>query len=249
MKTASIILGFVIFSVLGFVFEGSAIAQSHGRLDSMFQPWNAAPRGGAEVPGGFSTPELRGRTQPLPERQNHSPHHSRESDDRSDRSLHRRADRPVVDYNTNEPGGTIIVDTPNTWLYFVLGNGKAVRYGIGVGREGFTWAGRERISRMAEWPDWRPPAEMVERDPQLPRFMSGGLNNPLGARALYLGDTLYRIHGTNQPSSIGTFESSRCVRMLNEDVIDLYQRVSVGTQVVVLGHNGFSPRFRRRSEQ
>ena len=116
----------------------------------------------------------------------------------------------------------------------MLGNGKALRYGIGVGREGFTWSGIERVSRLAEWPDWNPPAQMIERQPYLPRFMAGGEGNPLGARALYLGDTLYRIHGTNQPSTIGTFVSSGCIRLTNEDIIDLYQRVKVGTRVVVL---------------
>ena len=119
-------------------------------------------------------------------------------------------------------------------LYLVLGNGKALRYGIGVGREGFTWSGTERISRMKEWPDWFPPKEMIERQPYLPRFMAGGDTNPLGARALYLGNTLYRIHGTNQPSTIGTFVSSGCIRLTNDDIADLYSRVSVGTRVVVL---------------
>jgi lipoprotein-anchoring transpeptidase ErfK/SrfK len=142
--------------------------------------------------------------------------------------------RTVVDFRTKEPAGTIIIDTPNTYLYLVLGNAKAVRYGIGVGREGFTWTGTERISRMAEWPDWNPPAEMIERQPYLPRFMAGGESNPLGARALYLGQTLYRIHGTNQPSTIGTFVSSGCIRLTNEDIMDLYGRVQVGTRVVVL---------------
>jgi lipoprotein-anchoring transpeptidase ErfK/SrfK len=142
--------------------------------------------------------------------------------------------RTMVNYPTREPAGTIIIDTPNTYLYLVLGNGKAMRYGIGVGREGFTWAGAERVSRMAEWPDWHPPAEMIERQPYLPRFMAGGEGNPLGARALYLGKTLYRIHGTNQPSTIGTFVSSGCIRLTNEDVSDLYTRVQVGTRVVVL---------------
>ena len=142
--------------------------------------------------------------------------------------------RTTVDYRTREPAGTIIIDTPNTYLYLVLGNGKAMRYGIGVGREGFTWAGAERISRMAEWPDWHPPVEMIERQPYLPRFMAGGPGNPLGARALYLGKTLYRIHGTNQPSTIGTFVSSGCIRLTNEDVTDLYYRVQVGTRVVVM---------------
>ena len=142
--------------------------------------------------------------------------------------------RTTVDYATKEPAGTIIIDTPHTYLYLVLGNGRAMRYGIGVGREGFTWTGTEKISRMAEWPDWYPPAEMIERQPYLPRFMAGGESNPLGARALYLGDTLYRIHGTNQPSTIGSFVSSGCIRLTNEDISDLYGRVRVGTRVVVL---------------
>jgi lipoprotein-anchoring transpeptidase ErfK/SrfK len=142
--------------------------------------------------------------------------------------------RTQVDYFTNEPAGTIVIDTPNTYLYLVLGNGKALRYGIGVGREGFTWSGAEKISRMAEWPDWNPPEQMIERQPYLPRFMAGGATNPLGARALYLGDTLYRIHGTNQPSTIGSFVSSGCIRLTNDDISDLYKRVKVGTRVVVL---------------
>jgi lipoprotein-anchoring transpeptidase ErfK/SrfK len=142
--------------------------------------------------------------------------------------------RTLIDYRTKEPAGTLIVDTQNTHLYLVLGNGKAMRYGIGVGREGFTWAGTEKVSRMAEWPDWHPPEEMIERQPYLPRFMAGGPGNPLGARALYLGNTIYRIHGTNQPSTIGTFVSSGCIRLINEDVMDLYTRVKVGTRVVVL---------------
>jgi len=142
--------------------------------------------------------------------------------------------RTMIDYRTKEPAGTLIVDTQNTYLYLVLGNGKAMRYGIGVGREGFTWAGSEKVSRMAEWPDWHPPEEMIDRQPYLPRFMAGGPGNPLGARALYLGKTVYRIHGTNQPSTIGTFVSSGCIRLTNEDVSDLYTRVKVGTRVVVL---------------
>jgi len=142
--------------------------------------------------------------------------------------------RQLVDFPTTEPAGTIIIDTPHTYLYLVMGNGTALRYGIGVGREGFTWSGTERISRMKEWPDWFPPAEMIERQPYLPRFMAGGETNPLGARALYLGNTLYRIHGTNQPSTIGTFVSSGCIRLANADIADLYDRVGVGTRVVVL---------------
>ena len=142
--------------------------------------------------------------------------------------------RTLVDYHTKEPAGTIIVDTPNTYLYLVLGYGKALRYGVGVGREGFTWSGVERLTKMAEWPDWIPPEEMIVRQPYLPRFMAGGESNPLGARALYLGNTVYRIHGTNQPSTIGTFVSSGCIRLTNEDVTDLYSRIRVGARVVVL---------------
>jgi len=139
-----------------------------------------------------------------------------------------------VDYQGSEAPGTIVVDTPRFFLYLVEPGGKAMRYGIGVGREGFTWAGTERISRMKEWPDWVPPKEMLARQPGLPQFMAGGPNNPLGARALYLGSTLYRIHGSNEPWTIGKNVSSGCIRMRNADVIDLYSRVTVGTKVVVL---------------
>jgi len=145
-----------------------------------------------------------------------------------------RFKRQIVDYRSNESTGTVIVDTPHTYLYYVLGNGKAIRYGIGVGREGFAWSGTQTVSRKAEWPDWTPPAEMVQRQPYLPRFMDGGPQNPLGARAMYLGDTIYRIHGTNAPSTIGGRVSSGCIRLVNEDVIDLYTRVNVGTKVIVL---------------
>ena len=145
-----------------------------------------------------------------------------------------RFHRSVVDYPTVEPPGTIIIDTPNTYLYLTIGHGEAIRYGIGVGREGFTWSGTEHISGMKEWPDWLPPPEMIRRQPYLPRFMAGGETNPLGARAMYLGNTQYRIHGTNQPSTIGSFVSSGCIRLTNEDVEDLYSRVTVGTTVVVL---------------
>ena len=145
-----------------------------------------------------------------------------------------RLRRQIVEFSTAEVPGTIIIDTPNTYLYYVLGGGKAIRYGVGVGREGFTWSGVQAVARKAEWPDWIPPAEMVARQPYLPRFMAGGLGNPLGARAMYLGGTIYRIHGTNQPSTIGGRVSSGCIRMVNEDVIDLYGRVEVGTKVVVL---------------
>ena len=146
--------------------------------------------------------------------------------------------RQIVDYRTNEPAGTIIIDTPNTYLYLVLGNGRAMRYGIGVGRDGFTWSGVQTITRRAEWPDWHPPAEMIARQPYLPRYMAGGPGNPMGARALYLGNTIYRIHGTNAPHTIGQRVSSGCIRLTNEDVTDLYSRVNVGTRVVVLPQTG-----------
>jgi lipoprotein-anchoring transpeptidase ErfK/SrfK len=142
--------------------------------------------------------------------------------------------RQEVTFPTREPAGTLIVDTPNTYLYYVLGGGRAIRYGVRVGRDGFTWTGVQKISRKAEWPDWHPPTEMIERQPYLPRFMAGGPGNPLGARAMYLGSTIYRIHGTNQPSTIGKFVSSGCIGMLNEDVSDLFDRVKVGTRVVVM---------------
>jgi lipoprotein-anchoring transpeptidase ErfK/SrfK len=141
--------------------------------------------------------------------------------------------RQEVAFATKEPAGTLIVDTPNTYLYYVLGGGRAIRYGVRVGRDGFTWNGVQKISRKAEWPDWHPPPEMIDRQPYLPRFMAGGRGNPLGARAMYLGSTVYRIHGTNQPSTIGKFVSSGCIGMLNEDVSDLFDRVKVGTRVVV----------------
>jgi lipoprotein-anchoring transpeptidase ErfK/SrfK len=145
-----------------------------------------------------------------------------------------RLRRQVVSYATREAPGTIIIDTPNTYLYLVLGNGQAMRYGIGVGRDGFTWSGTQSVTKKAEWPDWTPPPEMIARQPYLPRHMAGGPGNPLGARAMYLGGTVYRIHGTNAPETIGTHVSSGCIRLTNEDVSDLYSRVNVGTKVVVL---------------
>jgi lipoprotein-anchoring transpeptidase ErfK/SrfK len=148
-----------------------------------------------------------------------------------------RLRRAVVAFNTTEAPGTIVIDTGNTALYYVLGQGRAIRYGVGVGREGFTWSGVQTISRKAEWPDWHPPAEMIARQPYLPRFMAGGPGNPLGARAMYLGSSQYRIHGTNDPSTIGKFVSSGCIRLTNEDVSDLFSRVDVGTRVVVLPKN------------
>ena len=142
--------------------------------------------------------------------------------------------RQIVNYRTSEAPGTIIIDTPNTYLYLVLGGGKAMRYGIGVGRPGFTWSGVKQISAKKEWPAWTPPPEMLVRRPDLTRHMEGGPQNPLGARAMYLGSSLYRIHGSNEPWTIGTNVSSGCIRMRNEDVIDLYGRVNVGAKVVVI---------------
>jgi lipoprotein-anchoring transpeptidase ErfK/SrfK len=141
--------------------------------------------------------------------------------------------KQMVLYRTTEPPGTIIISTSERYLYLVQGNGRAMRYGIGVGRDGFQWQGLVKISRKAEWPDWTPPAEMIQRQPYLPRFMAGGPGNPMGARALYLGATVYRIHGTNRPDTIGTAVSSGCFRLVNADVSDLYERVPVGTKVVI----------------
>ena len=157
-----------------------------------------------------------------------------------------RLARQIVAYNTGEAPGTVVIDTANTYLYLVLGNGKALRYGIGVGRKGFTWSGIKTVGRKAKWPDWVPPPEMLKRQPYLPRFMAGGTHNPLGARAMYLSGSVYRIHGTNAPSSIGKRMSSGCFRMLNADVIDLYERVKIGAKVVVLPHNRSNTRLASR---
>lgn len=141
--------------------------------------------------------------------------------------------RQLVYFRSTEPVGTLVIHTSERFLYLVLGNNRALRYGIGVGREGFTWSGLVRVSRKAEWPDWTPPPEMIQRQPYLPRFMAGGPGNPMGSRALYLGSTIYRIHGTNQPETIGHAVSSGCFRLANGDVIDLYTRVPVGSKVVI----------------
>jgi lipoprotein-anchoring transpeptidase ErfK/SrfK len=157
--------------------------------------------------------------------------------DGSSSVLPERLRRTVVTLDTREAPGTVIIDTGNTALYYVLGQNRAIRYGVGVGREGFTWSGTQTVTRKAEWPDWHPPAQMIARQPYLPRFMAGGPGNPLGARAMYLGSSEYRIHGTNDPSTIGKFVSSGCIRLTNEDVADLFSRVEVGTRVVVLAKN------------
>ena len=189
---------------------------------------NSPPPPAAASPGPAGAPRPPAVVASLPA-QSHSP-----VDQNADAQLPARFQRQMVNFPTTEPAGTIIIDTPNTYLYLVLGHGKAMRYGIGVGREGFTWSGTERITRMKEWPDWFPPKEMIDRQPYLPRFMAGGESNPLGARAMYLGNTLYRIHGTNDPTSIGKYTSSGCIHLTNEDVEDLYNRVNIGTRVVVL---------------
>jgi lipoprotein-anchoring transpeptidase ErfK/SrfK len=150
--------------------------------------------------------------------------------------------RQVVNYPTKLAAGTVVIDTAQTYLYYVLGDGRAIRYGIGVGRAGFTWSGAQAVTRKAEWPDWTPPQEMIARQPYLPRWMAGGEGNPLGARAIYLGSTIYRIHGTNMPTTIGQKVSSGCIRMLNADVIDLYARVDLGTKIVVLPNHSYETR-------
>ena len=155
-----------------------------------------------------------------------------------DSRLPDRLRRTIVNLDTREAPGTVIIDTGNTYLYYVLGGGRALRYGVGVGREGFTWSGVQTVTRKAEWPDWHPPAQMIARQPYLPRFMAGGPGNPLGARAMYLGSSEYRIHGTNDPTTIGKFVSSGCIRLTNEDVSDLFSRVQVGSKVVVLPKGG-----------
>jgi len=157
-----------------------------------------------------------------------------EASDPAQRAFNPKFEKQLVDYQGKEGAGTIVVDTPNKFLYLVQENGKAMRYGIGVGRPGFTWSGVKQISAKKEWPAWTPPPEMLARRPDLPRHMEGGLQNPLGARAMYLGSSLYRIHGSNEPWTIGTQVSSGCIRMRNEDVIDLYSRVNVGARVVVI---------------
>ena len=223
-------------------------AQPYGDPDDRFPPQPLPAQGGLDlrppgaIGGGAAPAEATGSVQPPPAASPPPanpniiaalpPEDQPEQGPR--KQLPPQFQRQLVDYVTTEPAGTLIVDTPHTYLYLVMGHGKAMRYGIGVGREGFTWTGTERISRMKEWPDWFPPKEMIERQPYLPRFMAGGESNPLGARALYLGNTLYRIHGTNQPSTIGSFVSSGCIRLTNEDIADLYSRVQVGTRVVVL---------------
>ena len=188
---------------------GVATAQSRGYLDAMF-----GPPSGMELTPNRPAHQLQYQTQYV---------------------SHPIFLRQVVNYATNEKPGTVVVDTRRHFLYLVMPGGKAMRYGIGVARTGFEWTGTHKVTAKREWPSWTPPAEMHARQPGLPKFMEGGPNNPMGARALYLGSTLYRIHGTNEPWTIGHSVSSGCIRMTNEDVIDLYKRVPVGAHVVVTG--------------
>ncbi|HLQ92158.1 MAG TPA: L,D-transpeptidase [Xanthobacteraceae bacterium] len=205
MKTASLIRAAAVVAISAMNFSTGAAANPFFLLEELFQPRIEQPRVEQTMPGTEETFQAPARFR-----------------------------RQVVDYRTAEAPGTIIIDTPNTHLYLVLGNGKAMRYGIGVGRDGFTWSGTQTITRKAEWPAWTPPAEMLARQPYLPRHMVGGPDNPLGARAMYLGSTMYRIHGTNDPSTIGGHVSSGCIRLTNADVTDLYSRVNIGTKVIVL---------------
>jgi lipoprotein-anchoring transpeptidase ErfK/SrfK len=205
----------------------------------------------------FLTPPTQAQIAPQAEPQAVEP---APADERDDAKLAPRLQRQIVDYASKEAAGTVIIDTPHTFLYYVLGNGKALRYGIGVGREGFTWSGVRSVERKAEWPDWYPPAEMVSRQPYLPRMTAGGPGNPLGARAMYIAGTQYRIHGTNAPSTIGKHVSSGCIRLTNDDVIDLFSRVQVGAKVIVLPQtavaqvkqaslaNGYAPAPKSRAQ-
>jgi lipoprotein-anchoring transpeptidase ErfK/SrfK len=193
----------------------------------------AATSAQAGQPFNFLSPETQGAPQPLIQQQAALPDPGDENG-----QLSPRLRRQTVDYASKEAPGTVVVDTPHTFLYYVLGNGKAIRYGIGVGREGFTWSGVKAIVRKTEWPDWYPPPQMVQRQPYLPRMMAGGPGNPLGARAMYIGGTQYRIHGTNNPATIGKHVSSGCIRMTNDNAIDLYNRVKIGAKVIVLPQTG-----------
>jgi lipoprotein-anchoring transpeptidase ErfK/SrfK len=181
-------------------------------------------------------PDYYGRRSMLPpmDPQQGGGYRQEEAAEPSQRAMDPKYNKQLVDYHGKEGEGTIVIDTPNKFLYLVQGDGKALRYGVGVGRPGFTWSGTKTITAKKEWPAWTPPPEMLARRPDLPRHMVGGQDNPLGARAMYLGSTLYRIHGSNEPWTIGTNVSSGCIRMRNEDVMDLYGRVGVGTRVVVM---------------
>lgn len=226
--------GFIEFLVTGR--DGSAHVQRPGMIQ---EPRAAAPRSVQPArqpiaqPSPFEDP-ITGQSMLPPSRQMAAVSPRAEIERPIERVLDNRFARQEVDYRGPHGAGTIVIDTNAKFLFLVQGGGRAIRYGIGVGRPGFEWAGVKSVTRKAEWPDWRPPAAMLKRRPDLPRFMEGGENNPLGARALYLGSSLYRIHGTNEPHSIGQAVSSGCIRMTNDDVTDLYDRVRVGTRVIVM---------------
>jgi lipoprotein-anchoring transpeptidase ErfK/SrfK len=193
--------------------------------------------GGGALPGRSSQEPPIYQQQPSYAPQRSMPPFGSQEDEASDpgqRPLDPKYEKQVVEYHGKEGAGTIVIDTPNKYLFLVQHDGKALRYGIGVGRPGFTWSGVKTISAKKEWPAWTPPPEMLVRRPDLPRHMEGGPENPLGARAMYLGSSMYRIHGSNEPWTIGTNVSSGCIRMRNDDVIDLYGRVNVGARVIVL---------------
>jgi lipoprotein-anchoring transpeptidase ErfK/SrfK len=206
-----------------------AVPMQQGR--GLFSPTYPAPAASPrqQLAFGYQTQPQQGYVYPAPA---YAP--STYGDMAQQQQMDPRYERQVVDYGGSEKPGTVIVDTPHFFLYLIMSGGKALRYGIGVGRPGFTWAGVKSVSAKREWPDWRPPDEMLARRPDLPHFMPGGPDNPLGARALYLGSTLYRIHGSNEPWSIGTQVSSGCIRLRNDDIIDLYGRVKVGAKVIVI---------------
>src|SRR5215212_4128921 len=195
-----------------------------------------APQGGRyQQPAYQPQPDYGGRRSLLPPMDPQpSMRGEEEAGDPAQRPPDPKYEKQVVEYQGRESPGTIVIDTPNKFLFLVQGDGKALRYGVGVGRPGFTWSGVKTVSAKKEWPAWTPPPEMLARRPDLPRHMEGGPQNPLGARAMYLGSSLYRIHGSNEPWTIGTNVSSGCIRMRNEDVIDLYGRVNVGARVVVI---------------
>ena len=205
-----------------------------GFIEFLATGGHVAPRGSQPQAVVYARPADYGPSGAL---MNHAPDHSMQASlapVQPSREIPQEYYRREVDYPTGRRVGSIVIDTPNHYLYLVTAPGRAMRYGIGVGRPGFTWAGHKSISRKAEWPGWTPPPEMLKRRPDLPRHMEGGPENPLGARALYLGSSMYRIHGTNEPWTIGQNVSSGCIRMMNEDVIDLYHRVPVGTPVTIL---------------
>jgi lipoprotein-anchoring transpeptidase ErfK/SrfK len=227
-------------------FINSALAQDYPRVHPQAQPERRDNLGGGFVEylltgSAGSAPHRVMRTAPAYgaayapiSAPSHADYAALATDERPQQEPPDQFRRQEVAYDTREAPGTVVIDTPNKFLYLVEPDGRALRYGVGVGRPGFSWAGVKQISRKAEWPGWTPPPEMLLRRPDLPRHMDGGIGNPLGARALYLGSSMYRIHGTNEPWTIGQNVSSGCIRMMNDDVIDLYGRVKVGTRVIVM---------------